>query len=83
MVRFHRYGLTFVFVLCCCLGAALGASLGVGGAVFGAVLGAMAAAGVATLLDTAEKLENAAFCLLSVVFAVALVWLSLTIWDFG
>ena len=83
MVRFYRYGLTFMFVACCALGLALGTALGPGGAVLGVAMGAMAAACIAALLDTDEKMENAVYGLLSVAFLVALVWLGATFVELG
>jgi hypothetical protein len=79
MVRFHRYGLPFIFLLCCGLGLALGSVFGAGFAVLGATLGGIGAGAAAMFLDTPEKMENAVYGLLSVVFAVALVWLGLAL----
>lgn len=80
MVRFHRYGLPFIFLACCGLGLALGSMLGPGFAVVGGALGGVAALLSASVLDTIEKLETAVYCVLSLVFAVALVWLGLALW---
>jgi hypothetical protein len=81
MVRFHRYGLFFVFLACCGPGLALGMLMGVGGAVAGAVTGGVAGIAAMVMLDTQEKMENAVFGGLSVVFAIALAWLGLEFWD--
>lgn len=80
MVRFYWYGLTFIFLACCGVGMALGAALGAGGAIAGAALGAVAAGGLTTVLNTQDKMETAFYATLSVVFAVALLWLVFSFW---
>jgi ABC-type lipoprotein release transport system permease subunit len=80
MVRFYWYGLTVIYLTCCVAGMILGYTWGVGGAILGVVLGATAAAGVATFLNTPEKMENAFYAVLSLATIIGLAWLIVNYW---
>ena len=80
MVRFYRYGLTFIYLSCCTLGMILGYTWGIGGSILGIVLGAMAAAGVSLVLNTPERMETAFYAILSVAVVIGLIWLIVAFW---
>jgi hypothetical protein len=80
MVRFHRHGRALVLAGGCGLGFILGLVFGFFGALVGAALGAAAAAFATQVLDTQEKVEDAFYGVLSVIFLVALGWLGMSFW---
>lgn len=81
MARLYWYGLTFIYLTCSLVGLAFGyATWGIGGGILGAVLGAMAAAAVALVLNTPERMENAVYGILSVIVACGIVYLIVTFW---
>ena len=80
MVRFYWYGLTVIYLTCCVIGMVLGYTWGIGGSILGVVIGAMVAAGVAMVLNTPERMENAFYAVLSIAFVVLVVWLIVTFW---
>lgn len=75
MLRMYWYGLTAIYVAFCVVGLIAGSGFGAGAALLGVGAGALLASGVATLLNTPERMENAFFSILSVSFIAALVWL--------
>ena len=81
MARLYWYGLTLIYLTCASVGLLLSYSTwGIGGALLGIILGAMAAAGVALILNTPEKMENAVYGILSVLVAFGIVYLIVTFW---
>lgn len=80
MVHLYWYGLAVIYLACCAFGMIMGYTWGIGGSILGIVLGAMAAAGVATALNTPERMEAAVYGIVSAVVITGLVWLIVTFW---